>query len=181
MEIEQVKNKTIANLKQVIEELKNIHLVEEASHKFNTKEIFDSQFVELFLKRIEENINHSKYKYIYTFTIIGNPSLDSIYNRYKETKENKKEARAYARLNRKSPCLYVGSSKEIVSRVKQHLGYGPQGTFAMQLIYWCKSLNLDIDLNIYSFDSEISLQSFQAFEDGAWRLLKPMLGRQGQK
>ncbi len=181
MEMDKVKNETISNLKQIIEELGKIHLVKEVSHIFNTEEIFDNHFVDLLLDSIKENINHNKYKYIYTFTILNNSSLDFVVDRYKETKENKKEARAYARLNRKSSCLYVGSSKGIVSRIKQHLGYGPQGTFAMQLIYWCESLNLDIDLQIYAFNNNISSLSFQAFEDGAWRLLKPMLGRQGQK
>jgi hypothetical protein len=40
---------------------------------------------------------------------------------------------------------------------------------------------LEITLNIYAFDNSISMKAFQAFEDGAWNLLKPMLGRQGKK
>jgi hypothetical protein len=53
--------------------------------------------------------------------------------------------------------------------------------YAMQLYYWCDNLNLDITLTIYAFNSNISIESLQAFEDGAWKMLKPMLGRQGKK
>jgi len=51
----------------------------------------------------------------------------------------------------------------------------------MQLYYWCENLNLDITINIYAFDTNISTKAFQAFEDGVWNSLKPMLGRQGKK
>ena len=107
--------------------------------------------------------------------------LDNVYTSYKTAKENKKSERAYARLNKKSHCLYVGSSKGLVPRIKQHLGFGPKGTFAMQLCYWCEGLDLDITLKIYAFGNGISVKAFQAFEDGAWDSLKPMLGRQGKK
>jgi len=42
-------------------------------------------------------------------------------------------------------------------------------------------MDLGIDLNIYAFDNDISTKAFQAFEDGAWSSLKPMLGRQWKK
>ncbi len=76
MEIEKVQNDTICNLQLIIEEIRNIHLAEKTSHHFNTKEIFDNHFVELFLSSIKESINHKKYRYIYTFNIRNNPPLD---------------------------------------------------------------------------------------------------------
>lgn len=74
----------------------------------------------------------------------------------------------------------MSSSKGLISRIKQHLGYGPKGTYAIQLCHWC-DMDLGIDLNIYAFDNDISTKAFQAFEDGAWSSLKPMLGRQWKK
>lgn len=181
MEIEKVKKATITDLVSIIDDIKNIRFEEKLSYKFNTKDLQNVQFVENFLNNIKKQINHNKYKYIYTFCLPGNFPLDSIYNRYKNAKESKKSERAYARLNRKSRCLYVGSSKGLIPRIKQHLGFGPKGTFAMQLCYWCENLDLDITLNIYAFGNGISIKAFQAFEDGAWNSLKPMLGRQGKK
>ena len=181
MEIEKVKKATIADLVLIISDIKNIRFEEKLSYKFNTKDLQNVQFVENFLNNIKKQIYHNKYKYIYTFCLPYNFPLDSIYNRYKNAKESTKLERAYARLNRKSRCLYVGSSKGLIPRIKQHLGFGPKGTYAMQLWYWCENLDLDITLNIYVFGNGISINAFQAFEDGAWNSLKPMLGRQGKK
>ena len=181
MEIEKVKKATINDLVSIVDDIKNIRFEEKLSYKFNTKDLQNVQFVENLLNNIKTQINHNKYKYTYTFWLPDNFPLDSIYNRYKNTKESKKSERAYARLNRKSRCLYVGSSKGLIPRIKQHLGFGPRGTFAMQLYYWCENLNLDITINIYAFDTDISIKAFQAFEDGVWNSLRPMLGRQGKK
>jgi hypothetical protein len=181
MEIEKVKNSTINDLTSIIEDIKNIKIVEKLSYEFNTRNLQNLQYVENFLSNIKKQINHKNYKYIYTFYLSDTISADNIYYSYKNAKEGKKSERAYARLNRKSHCLYVGSSKGLISRIKQHLGFGPKGTFAMQLYYWCENLDLDLTLNIYAFDNSISMKAFQAFEDGAWNSLKPMLGRQGKR
>jgi len=181
MEIEKVKKATIKDLVSIIDGIKNIQFEEKLSYKFNTKELQNHHYIENFLNNIKNQINHNKYKYIYTFNLPDNFATDNIYNRYKNAKKSKKSERAYARLNTKSSCLYVGSSKGLIPRIKQHLGFGPKGTYAMQLCFWCEKLNLDIALNIYAFDNGISIKAFQAFEDGAWNILKPMLGRQGKK
>ncbi|MBC8488533.1 MAG: GIY-YIG nuclease family protein [Bacteroidetes bacterium] len=181
MEIEKVKKATINDLLSIIDGIKNIQFEEKLSYKFNTKELQNDHYRENFLNNIKKQINHNKYKYIYTFSLPDNFATDIVYSRYKITKESKKSERAYARLNTKSPCLYVGSSKGLIPRIKQHLGFGPKGTYAMQLCYWCENLNLDITLNLYAFDNGISIKAFQAFEDGAWNSLRPMLGRQGKK
>ena len=181
MEIEKVKKATINDLVSIIDGIKNIQFEEKLSYKFSTQNLQNIHYVESFLNNIKKQINHKKYKYIYTFCLPDNFPTDSVYNRYKNAKESKKSERAYAKLNTKSPCLYVGSSKALIPRIKQHLGFGPKGTYAMQLCYWCENLNLNITLNIYAFDNGISIKAFQAFEDGAWNYLKPMLGRQGKK
>ena len=181
MNIENVKKGTIADLKSIITDLENLRFEEKSPFKFNTKDLQNDQFVEDFLNKIRKKVNHNRYKYVYTFFVLSNSPLDRLYNRYKNAKESKKSERAYARLNGKSRCLYVGSSKGLIPRIKQHLGFGPKGTFAMQLCYWCENLDLDITLNIYAFGNGITTKAFQAFEDGAWNSLKPMLGRQGKK
>ena len=181
MEIEKLKKATIDDLVAIIDDIKNIQFEETFPYEFNTNDLQNVRFVEKFLNKIKKQINHNKYKYIYTFYLPKNCPLDNIYNRYKNAKESEKSERAYARLNHKSLCLYVGSSAGLIPRIKQHLGFGPKGTYAMQLCYWCENLDLDITLNIHAFGNNIGRKAFQAFEDGAWNLLKPMLGRQGKK
>lgn len=181
MEIKKLKKAIINDLLSVIDDIKSIRFKEKLSHKFNTKNLKNDKFVDKFLNDIRKQINHNKYKYVYTFCLLDDIPLDSIYTAYNSVKRSRKSERAYARLNKKSRCLYVGSSKGIIPRIKQHLGFGPRGTYAMQLFYWCENLDLEITLNIYAFDNNISIKGFQAFEDGAWNSLMPMLGRQGKK
>ena len=117
MEIEKVKKATINDLVSIIDDIKNIRFEEKLSYKFNTKDLQNVQFVENLLNKIKKQINHKKYKYIYTFYLPDNFMLDSIYTKYKDAKESKKSGRAYARLNRKSRFLYVGSSKGLIPRI----------------------------------------------------------------
>ena len=180
MEIKKVKEATIKDLRSIIDDLNNIQFVEKSSYKFNTEDLQNIQLVEIFLNRLKDRIDHKKFKYLYTFSLPNNPPSDNIYNRYKTAKGNKKHNRAYARLNGKSHCLYVGSSRGLISRIKQHFGFGPKGTYAMQLSHWWEK-GLVITIDIYAFDNNISTKAFQAFEDGAWSSLKPMFGRQGKR
>jgi len=183
MEIEKVKHSIIHDLQHIIDNIDRIRLIKKLSYKFNTKYIGSSQYRDNFISKIKENINHNKYKYIYTFRLPDGYPADKVYHNYENAKSSISE-RAFARLNKankNSLYLYVGSSLGLVSRIKQHLGFGPKGTYAMQLYSWCKNLNIEITLNIYAFDSEISKNAFQAFEDGVWNYLKPLLGRQGKK
>jgi len=182
MNIDKIKAATLANLGSIIKDLQNIHLQGKLSFQFNMKDLKSMQKVDDFLDDIRTHINHKKSYYIYTISLKDATLIETIYERYKAAKETKKNNRAYARINNyKSLCLYVGSSNELFSRIKQHLGFGPEGTYAMQLRYWCNNLSTDIDLDIYVFDKNISREAFQTIEDGAWSVLKPMFGRQGKR
>jgi hypothetical protein len=181
MDVEEIKETTIRDLQSIIEGIRNIRLQGMLSYSFNTKEIQDPQFVDKLLNKIQKDIDHSKFKYIYTFFLVGNFPISSAYEIYNNAKSEKKAGRAYARLNEESYCLYVGSSNDLVHRIKQHMGFGPKGTFAMQLCHWCEHAALDVNLRIYAFANSISSDAFQTFEDGVWNSLKPMLGRQGKR
>ena len=182
MDIKMIKETAIRDLEFIIVGIRNIELIDELSYSFSTQEIQNDQFVENLLDEIRKQIDHARFKYIYTFSLPDNCQVSSVYERYKATKNGRKAERAYARLNPQvSRCLYVGSSNDLIPRIKQHLGFGPKGTFAMQLCHWCENASLDLTLKIYSFANKIDKKAFQAFEDGVWESLKPMLGRQGKK
>lgn len=175
-----IKKTTINDLESIIAEMKNIELKNILSFTFNTKDIQDFQIADALLNEIKKDIDHKRFQYIYIFSIKNTNFIDEIYRKYKNAKEIKKSDRAYARVNGKSNCLYVGSSGALISRIKQHMGFGPIGTYAMQLKYWC-DLDIDICIVIYAFDKSLNKKTIQTFEDGAWNYLKPMLGRQGQR
>lgn len=77
-----------------------------------------------------------------------------------------------------SKYLYVGRSKHLRSRLKQHLNAGSEGIFAMHMLRWCSDINVDIKIYYYKFDNLKNLL-VQALEDGLWNELSPMLGRRG--
>ena len=182
MDVKVIQETAIRDLESIIVGIRNIEFLEEFSYSFNTQEIQSDQFVENLLGEIRMHIDHGRFKYIYTFFLPDNCQVRSLYERYRAAKNGRKAARAYARLNQgECHCLYVGSSNDLIPRIRQHLGFGPKGTFAMQLCHWCEDTNLDLTLKIYSFANSIDKKAFQAFEDGVWDSLKPMLGRQGKK
>ena len=73
--------------------------------------------------------------------------------------------------NLKNKCLYVGSSKEIIKRLKEHLGINEaRKTYALHLKKWWEQENIRID--IYEFDN--NEKDVQIFEDLLWEEYKPL-------
>lgn len=119
--------------------------------------------------------------FLYYFALKENTDLAVVHNRITAAKKNKIGGRAYPRINSVSRVLYVGSSKEITKRFREHLGYGYKGTYAMNLAYWFSDLDTYIDFFCMSCDPNINKDVIQAFEDGLWDNFKPLLGRQGAR
>jgi hypothetical protein len=65
--------------------------------------------------------------------------------------------------------------------MREHLGYGSKGTYAMQLVYWAQELNLNIQLFCMRFKTSLNQEVVQAFKDAIWDFVKPMLGRKGAR
>jgi hypothetical protein len=119
--------------------------------------------------------------FLYYFVLHRNTDLKIIQEKITETKNNKIAGRAYPRINSASRFLYVGSSREITKRFKEHLGYGYKGTYAMNLAYWFNDLGTGLKFHCMSFDPDTNKDAIQALEDGLWDYLKPQLGRRGPK
>lgn len=119
-------------------------------------------------------------RYIYQFSV-EDDVYEKLHGAFKEAKEARKNDRAYCRLNPASTLLYVGSSSDLVSRIKQHLGFGNKGTYAMQLRHWLPELEGMLRIQIWRFSKEIDSTVVQAIEDGLWASNKPMFGRQGAR
>lgn len=73
-----------------------------------------------------------------------------------------------------SKALYVGSVKSnIASRIKQHLGNGYHGTYAMHLKHWASP---DIKLRFYYIQLDDSKITYEV-EAALTKMLKPLLGK----
>lgn len=120
--------------------------------------------------------------YIYYFLALEGSNIEEIRQRFENAKKGKD--RAYPRINKPekiSRYLYVGSSQNIASRFKEHLGDGNKKTYALQLYHWCAGLNFDIDFYCMKFDPETEPAAIQAFEDAMWEDLNPLFGRRGAR
>ncbi|HJP17768.1 MAG TPA: GIY-YIG nuclease family protein [Nitrospinota bacterium] len=120
-------------------------------------------------------------RYIYIIQANNKTDIDKCYQQYEIAKTNKVGSRAYARLNKPSSVFYVGSSSSLGTRIKQHLGFGPQGTFALQSTYWSKEISGKLNITIWRFSKQTSQAVIQAVEDGLWEKYKPMFGRRGAR
>ena len=96
-----------------------------------------------------------------TFNLLSN---------YKATKE-----RACPALNSPSKIMYVGSSTTgVKSRIKQHIGDGSKGTYALHLKHWFDG---DYKITIMKFDKTRDV--LQIIEDDISDRLNPAFGKKG--
>mgnify|MGYP001559803280 FL=1 len=147
---------------------------------FNTNDLKQDESPKI-ISAVQEWAGDNKKLYIYYFSLKGDVDLERLVAAFTEAKEYKERTRAYPRFNAKSKYLYVGSSKEIDKRFKEHLGYGHKGTYAMQLGHWANGLNLNVDFMCMRFETTTTGKVLQAFEDAIWDNFNPMLGRRGAK
>ena len=132
-----------------------------------------------FLSKLSRWEKEQKSIYIYYFSLQKNSDLEKVQQKISYAKKKKIAQRAYPRINDPSRYLYVGSSRNIAKRIREHLGFGYRTTYAMNLAFWCKDLDLEIDIVCMRYNPQIEKEIIQAFEDGLWDYLKPLLGRQG--
>jgi len=97
------------------------------------------------------------------------------------TKARARKARAYPRLNSPGTCLYVGSSRSLSKRLRDHLGYGARSTYALQLAHWATPLALHLDFVCAKYAEDIPREVMQALEDTLWQVRRPMFGRRGAR
>jgi len=89
----------------------------------------------------------------------------------------KQSARKCPKINTNiSEVLYVGSSTTGVNkRLKQHLGYGHEQTYAMQLCHWFSE---EVHVSVFEYEG-VERDVLQLIEDAVSCELNPMFGKQG--
>ena len=121
----------------------------------------------------------AKKSYIYVIKSIKSIKKQGIIDGIESKKQNFAMSRINDNFNKnKENCLYVGSSHNIVKRIKEHLGFGGSAkTYAMHLKEWWGNGTIIIEL----YHIEDSDKCLQTYEDLLWDYYKPILGRQGKK
>jgi hypothetical protein len=97
-----------------------------------------------------------------------------------KAKARKTRWRAYPHLNAQRTCLYVGSSRSLATRLRDHLGFGPKGTYALQLLHWAPPLSLQLEFVCARYAEDTPTEVIAALEDTLWEARRPMFGRKGR-
>jgi len=166
-------------LTTLAEQVSQVNPKGEFKVEFPIRHILDNH--EKMILDLKKSINRGS-PYIYYLTVIDNTCLSDLRNAFSEAR-NGDSGRAYARLNHhESSCLYVGSSSDLLKRIKEHFGYGAKATFALHLAWWAENFSdSTLTLAFSEFDPNTDAEALQALEDTLWSEMKPMFGRRGSK
>jgi hypothetical protein len=108
-------------------------------------------------------------------------SLD-LRNKLKTAKDGNKEYK-YPQINDNrnvTETLYVGRSRTLRTRLRQHLGAKSKTVYALHLESWATAVNDTIAIDFLRFNKQDNLV-VQAIEDGLWTHLDPVFGKKGAK
>jgi hypothetical protein len=127
-------------------------------------------------------------EFIYIFRIHGTTSLQGIISAIEKQKsiqsqpdyDGKKNLPAINKEHERSRILYLGRSRSMRSRFRQHTLGSKAGTYGLHLEDWSKPLKLRIKVSIYQF-KQGATRAVQVLEDGLWDSLQPLLGRRGER
>ena len=107
--------------------------------------------------------------------VIEDLSNDLIATHQKLIQYKATSTRKCPKINQPSKTMYVGSSQSSVSkRLKQHIGYGPRQTYALNLSFW-----FDGDFKIRILTYDVSALVLQLVEDDLSHRLRPAFGKRG--
>lgn len=147
---------------------------------FRIGDVFQSS--DSVLTRLDDRLA-SSYAVIYAISTVKPGKEANLLSAFSKSKNAKESERAYCRKNEEpSRCLYVGSSRSFGSRLKQHLGYGPKDTYALNIRYWAVDFeNEKLEVSYASYSKDISPATVQTLEDALWERQQPMFGRKGTR
>ena len=120
--------------------------------------------------------------FVYIIQASG-PNGSKIFALKSTLEKSRKTANDYSRVNQdhdNTNTIYVGRSKTIRARLRQHLGAESQGIFSLHLQRWAKNIDMEITIYLMSFIKSDDLL-VQTIEDGLWNALKPAFGRKGER
>lgn len=170
--LEEIKEEQIERLEKSRQKLIDFTL----SGQFISLSLTINEFTEdQEIERIANDIP-TKGRFIYYFSCSETPRVIDSYRNAKDSMDKR------SRLNDHpiSPYLYVGSSKSLRKRFKEHCGICNKATYALKLKNWIKDQPIHVEFHyceIPTDDQEI----LQNLEDGLWLRLKPVFGKYGGK
>lgn len=172
-------NKTVAKLEVALKDLEKCSIEKVKEFAIPSSVLFS----EVEIKKIFGELSKMQGRFIYIITNTGtDKSIEKIRKTYAKFDISNKPRVLnvtfnISRFNKRhdTKTLYVGTSKTIKSRIRQHLGYGPKRTYSMDLIHWFPK-KIDINLSIYkvSMNNDFAIE---LIEQAIWDLKEPQFGK----
>lgn len=104
------------------------------------------------------------------------PALLDAFDLGRKINAHRRYSRRHGHLNR---TLYVGRSNKIVIRLNEHLGFGPDKTYALNLKWWASTHIDEIVVACASYPKGTSERAMGHLEDALAAVAHPMFGRRG--
>ena len=136
---------TQAALAKISHAVEGILPVEVRSWPIDATDLPDEAAVSRLLEEVSEWAGASKACLYYFECRSADVDLAKVERAFAKAKARKTRKRAYPRLNAPAACLYVGSSRSLAKRLRDHLGFGAKGTYALQLVHWAPPLSLQLE------------------------------------
>jgi hypothetical protein len=150
------------------------------SWPIDAEDLPDEAAASSLLKEVSEWAGASKACLYYFACRSADVDLATVERAFTKAKDRKTHKRAYPHLNAPGTCLYVGSSRSLATRFRDHLGFGPKGTYALQLLHWAPPLSLQLEFVCARYAEDAPTEVIAALEDALWEARRPMFGRKGR-
>ena len=178
MDIQENLKRKAEDLIRKAELLPSIHIKWEEPFLVQCKELKSIEYLQE-KKVLDLFANHKKQPAIYFFEIKSDQTNDLIVNTLKSFKAKKERScpKIHKNLNHDSKYLYCGSKKEgLHGRFIQHLGFGSQNTFALQLNHWAKEMSLELEFH-YAWLDKTQKDYTELVESALASKIKPLVGK----
>lgn len=80
-----------------------------------------------------------------------------------------------------SSTIYVGSSRSICQRLRQHLNTTAAATYALKMGLWCPEADYSVRVEVSGVQGDAGVLQVQDIEDALWTRSRPMFGKFGAK
>lgn len=115
---------------------------------------------------------------LYVFAISESDQVERVADAFRKARGNVENLpRDHGAL---SNILYVGSSRNLPKRLRDHFGLGSAKTYGLKLNKWLPA-DVSLELHYAFYSQETGAIAIAALEDALWEVHKPMFGRKGGK
>ena len=176
-----------ADLRALADHLESTVAIGEFCSDFRLEDLQDETCISRFVSSVtdwEREVRDARY--LYSFSVSDTDLARRCRAALARARLRNVGNRRFSRLNvdqENSSCLYIGSSKSLTSRIRQHLGLVHRGTYAMQMTHWQPEQPLEgvVSFKATRFPGDTDAAILQALEDKLWQTERPLLGRMGAR